>query len=83
MEEGCRRDRADSETQRLSCWILMGITLRRYVLGKNECVGISTGGAEKSKQMQKGVSWRKGGDGGRGVAALFNMSFSITLYFSS
>jgi hypothetical protein len=35
-EEVCRRDRAESETQRLSCWILMGIMLRRYVLEKND-----------------------------------------------
>jgi hypothetical protein len=63
MEEGCRRDRADSETQRLSCWILMVIMLRRYVLGKNDCVGINTEEVENSKQMQKGVSWRKGGGG--------------------
>ena len=41
MLEICRRNSAESETQRLSCWILMGIMLRRFVLGKNDSyVGI-------------------------------------------
>lgn len=41
--------------QRLSCWILMGIMLRRYFLGKNEWVGINAEEVENPKKMQKVV----------------------------